>query len=53
MEFNVGIVIGIFVALFIIYCLYLAVIGLFKSNPTDYLEIVKLEKEFKTKSMIL
>lgn len=49
MEFNIGYAVGAFIGLFLIYCLFLFVRGLFKSNPMDYVKIIDLEYKFKNK----
>jgi ankyrin repeat protein len=48
-NFNIGYAVGAFVGLFLVYCLFLFVRGLFKSNPLDYVKILDLESKFKEK----
>jgi len=47
MEFNIGWAVGAFIALFLVYCLFLFVRGLFKSSPMDYFRFINLENKFK------
>jgi len=49
MDVKIGLFIGAFVILFVIYCLFLLMRSIFKSNPLDYFKILELEADFKNK----